>query len=757
MTFCERHSRLHRDRGMNRMAHDTAATTSDGRWVPIAGAASEDFIDRLGPAIPIASRDDVRHAAVSILGKGIPPSAAAGQETGLVVGHVQSGKTMSFEMVAALAHDNAYQIIIVIAGTSTSLLDQSTGRLIRDLGIGGPGHPRRWMHLQNPSVGQATDIRNALDDWYDPGVPRDQARTVLITVLKHHKRLQDLATLLRHLRATADVAIESVPVLIVDDEADLASLNTKVAQNAESTTYVRLMELRQAVPHHTYLQYTATPQAPLLINIIDSLSPNFVHVLEPGGSYVGGEEFFGGDCRHVRIIPPEDVPSKDNLLAEPPASLVKALQVFIVGVAAGLATTGDIGNRSMLVHPSRLVADHSTFHEWVLAIIARWKSLLRLGDDDPDRLELVEEFRAAYDDLVSTVGLPADADIGRSLLRALRSTSVKEVNARKGTTPQVDWVNNYGWILVGGQAMDRGFTVEGLTVTYMPRGIGVGNADTLQQRARFFGYKRQYAGYCRIYLEQSVIDAFHSYVAHESYMHAQLKDIQNNHSALNEWKRAFILSRKLGPCRRQVVEFDYVRGAFADTWVSPRFVREFGPVLNSNRQIINTFVSRLKFVEDDGHPNRTDVQRHEVCRDISLRDAVEKFLVHLRITGARDSNDNIGMLLQLVHALEDDPAEHCTVYRMSRGSPRERRISGDGNVRQLFQGAAPVQPRERRGDVYPGDRAIHDGETVAVQIHMLNLTQDGSVVEENVPVVAVWIPARLRLSWLTQDQPAQAS
>ena len=75
---------------------------------------------------------------------------------------------------------------------------------------------------------------------------------------------------------------------------------------------------------------------------------------------------------------------------------------------------------------------------------------------------------------------------------AFRNTRVLEVNARGGRTPPVDWRSAYGWILVGGQAMDRGFTVEGLTVTYMPRGIGVGNADTVQQRARFFGYKRRY-------------------------------------------------------------------------------------------------------------------------------------------------------------------------------------------------------------------------------------------------------------------------
>lgn len=79
--------------------------------------------------------------------------------------------------------------------------------------------------------------------------------------------------------------------------------------------------------------------------------------------------------------------------------------------------------------------------------------------------------------------------------------------------------------------MDRGFTVEGLTVTYMPRNVGVGNVDTIQQRARFFGYKRSYLGYCRVFLDQVTIDAYNSIVDHEENVRDQLRefDIDNKH------------------------------------------------------------------------------------------------------------------------------------------------------------------------------------------------------------------------------------
>jgi hypothetical protein len=105
------------------------------------------------------------------------------------------------------------------------------------------------------------------------------------------------------------------------------------------------MELRQALPHHTYLQYTATPQAPLLISIIDSLSPNFVQILTPGEDYVGGSTFFADNLPYARVIPPGDVPTRQNPLTEPPDSLLEALRVFMVGVAAGLRQGENTGNR----------------------------------------------------------------------------------------------------------------------------------------------------------------------------------------------------------------------------------------------------------------------------------------------------------------------------------------------------------------------------------------------------------------------------
>ena len=482
----------------------------------------------------------------------------------------------------------------------------------------------------------------------------------------------------------------------------------------------------------------------MLISIIDSLSPNFVYVLEPGEEYIGGQAFFGDNQPNVRVIPPQEVPTRNNPLNEPPDTLLEALRVFMVGVAAGMRETRNVGNRSMLVHPSFQTAPHQEFYGWVRDIFEEWKHRLDLSDNDPDKLELFEELQDAHADYVRLSVRHSTFDQLKPYLHpAFLNTRVLEVNAREGGTPEVDWRSMYGWILVGGQAMDRGFTVEGLTVTYMPRGLGTGNADTVQQRARFFGYKRRYLGYCRIYLEQGSLNAFQSYVTHEEDMRSQLQRFQESGRPLNEWKRAFLLDGALRPCRNSVLEFDYIRGRFSDSWVNPRVVLASDLVLDSNRKTVRDFVQRLNFAEDDGHPDRTDIQRHLVCKSVPLLQVVDELLVRIRITGTTDSQRNTGLLLQLSKAIELNPDEVCTVYRMSGGRGRERGIDEDGEMStNLYQGAAPVYPKALRGTVYPGDHSIRTQDNVTIQIHTLNLTRNDAVVVENVPVIAV-VPARL--------------
>lgn len=716
-------------------------------WRPTVGRETLDLLNHLG--LPLANAGNLRDEAAAILARCVAPSKNAGQETGLVVGYVQSGKTMSFTTVATLARDNNYAIAIVIAGTSNPLTEQSRERLRRDLRIDHRSD-RSWRHLHEPRVSQQdhTRIRPILADWRDPGVPVEERQTILITVKKNHQILGHLIDVLRQL----DLA--GIPVLIVDDEADQAGLNNLISAGDESTVYQRLCTLKRIIPHHTFLQYTATPQGPLLINLIDVLSPGFALTLTPGADYAGGRDFFLGAAPLVRIIPTQEIPSTANQLNEPPDTLLEAMRLFFVGVASGIVRDGGRGNRSMMVHPTQRTGGHDQYFRWVSAVRNGWLQALESGDKN-DIDDLLHEFQHAYADLAATVpDLQSFELLIPRLIHAIRRSELWLVNAVGGRTPQIDWRSSYAHILVGGQALDRGFTVEGLTVTYMPRGVGTRVADTIQQRARFFGYKRPYLGYCRVFLEQEVADAFRRYVQHEEDIRTQIAEVAQAGRSLDDLRRTFLLPRGLAATRDSIIDIDYVRVRVRNRWFTPQAPHDSRQDGAANREVVNAFLTTLTMAVDEGHESRTEIQRHNVADGVPLGEAYSQMLLNLQFSRLTDAQNFLGVLVILRNYLRSHPDASCSIYEMSAGTIRERTLSETGEIPNLFQGEAPVHPVERRGEVYPGDRNIHHPQDVTIQIHRLTLRDHNThdVAFDDVLTVAVWIPEGLAGDVLIQEQ-----
>lgn len=727
---------------------DPNSLPGPGRWNPAVATETLNLLDhfRLDPA----GRATIRDEAASILARCVPPASSDDQETGLVVGYVQSGKTMSFTTVAALARDNGYPLIIVIAGTSVPLTTQSRLRLRSDLRLD-QRNDHVWRHVHNPRVEDQDHIRieNALAEWRDPSVPANERCTLLITVMKHHGHLDHLIDVLRQ------VHLRQIPVLIVDDEADQAGLNNLVRQGEESTTYQCLRILKSVVPHHTFLQYTATPQGPLLINLIDVLSPGFAVTLTPGVDYTGGPEFFLSAAPLVRLIPPNEIPRRNQPVCEPPESLLESLRLFFLGVASGLVRENGVGNRSMMVHPSQATVGHQQYFNWVSAARNSWLQILA-APSSADYADLLDEFRRSYVDLQGTVGdLEPFEILASRLIHAIRRTDIHLINAsRGGRTPQIDWRGAYSHILVGGKALDRGFTVEGLAVTYMPRGVGTRRADTIQQRARFFGYKRQFLGYCRVFLEPDVADAFHRYVEHEEDIRRQLSAHAATGRSLDELRRVFLLSRTLAPTRDSIIDIDYVRARFSEGWFYPRAPQDNEQSAAANRAAVSQYLQTLNLSPDDGHPDRTDMQQHQVAFGVPLASVYEELLMALRFRRLDDAQDFLGVLVILSRQIEQNPNATCIIYQMSGGQPRRRTLNANGKIPYLFQGAAPVNPPSRRGAIYPGDSEIHSPDEVTIQLHILDLhtSRTEPVAFPATPNIAIWIPQSMAGDVIIQDQ-----
>lgn len=708
---------------------------ADGLWTPKAGVEAMTLMDRKRFDAEAASK--VVGEASRILSRCLPPTARDEDRAGLVIGYVQSGKTLSFTTVTALARDNRYRLVIVLAGTKTNLLDQNEERLTGDLGIL-EERGKFWRVLVNPraDLDKIDDVQGTLDLWDRYGDRPERCRTLLIVVMKNAARLGHLTALLSKCK------LDSSCALLIDDEGDQAGLNTRTRQNEESPTYSSILALRNILPAHTYIQYTATPQAPLLISRIDRLSPEFAELLEPGKGYVGGKDLFHEGSPYVELIPANDLPDVWSPDDGPPPSLEKAMRLFFIGVAAGVIA-GRNGSRSMMIHPSHLRDVHQSYATWARSIRKLWLETVLEPEDSPDRIELRGDFLKAYEDIAATAtDLPSFEEIWSEIDFAIEETKVQIVNASNGRIETFPWSDSYGWILVGGAGLDRGFTVEGLTTTYMPRGAGTGMADTIQQRARFFGYKRGYIGLVRIFVDIDVRDAFSAYVKHEESLRGSLD--KHRGKSMKTWRRLFFLDSSLQPTRRSVMSLDIMRGR-AREWINPSHPHH-EDVVGQNRKVVEAFVQAHgdQWIAVPGSDAWTDVQKHQVVQGLSLQEVYESLLVPLSMADDDDALDQILVAMQVRSILDDAPDAACDVYLMSGGEERERQVTSKDAVQNPFQGA-------NASTGYPGDRAIKSDDRVSIQIHKLKLHKDGVHVASDVRLIATNIPEALREDIATQD------
>jgi hypothetical protein len=732
-------------------------TSLETRWTPVVGPFTTEFVERKlkqRSAPDIEAMGRVVTEAATILGRCVPPSEPSGQDAGLVVGYVQSGKTLSFTTVTALARDNGYGAVILLAGTAVALKGQSEDRLTVDLGMSEIQHD--WRKFENPELkeGHEAEMEKVLRNWRGSrgGMPGTVKRSLLITVLKQHQRLKNLKEVLERVNLTG------VPVLIIDDESDQAGLNAKAGKNAKtganelSTTYQRILELKSVIPHHTYLQYTATPQANLLIAVADVLSPSFAELVSSGAGYVGGKDFFSEEKPLCFGIPYEQIPTEQNPLTEAPQTLQQALQLFLLGAAHHNVTRGK-GNRSMMVHPSQRTAPHTDYKEWLVGLLEHWNTFLDQPKGSAVRNELERALLQNYVELLRTFPdlEPFDVLVD-ALPEVFSELKVVKVNSNADGQREVKWNDWPYWILVGGQKLDRGFTVEGLTVTYMPRSAS-SNADTLQQRARFLGYKKSYEGLCRVFLLQDVIEAFESYVESEEFVRKALN--AHRGKPLQEWKRDFILNRALNPTRKAVIGRRVVPVHMDEGWIVPTIMYYDKDAVVENRELFVRTATSWKrtynAVDAGSKPKfkdlRRDSPRNILIEGVSI-DEVLDFLLSVRIRNVDDSTDITATTLSLVkHRDEAERPVLVDVFLigdLSTDGLTGRSLKSDGKLNNLFVGESPKGATNLEQLNYVGDRALHTSGRITLHLRSLKLKPNEKIdseVIDNVPWFAVRLPA----------------
>lgn len=519
------------------------------------------------------------------------PSATKGYQTkGLVVGHVQSGKTANFTGIIAKAIDAGYRLIIVLTGTIELLRAQTQRRLdmelvgeenildgvdpndaesIRGIDYIGTGDAD-WFagkflkHGQDvhslpevPSIKRLTTVdrdyrklrlgKDALD-FRRTGELRDTGKPVYapeniysvdarLAVMKKNKTsLQNLLHDLKNIRADG----KEIPALIIDDEADQASVNTvnprskkEVAAEAKKRSAINklISDLLKELPRAQYVGYTATPFANVFISPDDSedLFPkDFLVSLQPSSQYMGGRYFhdlwgldeeskgdptYSNEAAFVRNLYADG----DVDPAAEEAEIQKATDAFVLSGAIKKwresVTDFTFRHHTMLVHESVRTADQSELAErfravWAHSAYSSPAGMARLRELFETDFAFVHDSREAwaslpmperFDELKPYIGEAVDAiTADGDPVVVVNGTKDSDYNA-------MDFqLRPYWRIMVGGAKLSRGFTVEGLTVSYYRRRATA--ADTLMQMGRWFGYRPGYGDLVRLYIARNVVD-----------------------------------------------------------------------------------------------------------------------------------------------------------------------------------------------------------------------------------------------------------
>lgn len=680
----------------------------------IQGERTTDLVSRF-TKLDSEERDNLLNETTSILSQCENPVNTVGSTTGITIGYVQSGKTMSFTTLTALAIDNGFRVIIYFAGIKNNLLEQTTKRLKKDLLTEGD-NARLFKVYQSPSIAEDvhTKIQQALKLNHKPAI--------LITVLKHYKHINELSKIFK--KSEVRDALGNNGVLIIDDEADQASLNTYARKNSKSedweddefsSTYSSILDLRASLSNHSYIQYTATPQAPLLINIMDLLSPKFHVVLTPGKSYTGGRTFFEENTDLIFTIPDAEVyHHKHNQLTECPQSLIDALQLFLMGVAITVNIQQKENFLSMLIHADREQDASKKFYDWVKRLIGIWSDIINLPDNDPSKIELKTEFFKNYDEAVRRIDNPPNFEIVmQEVLQVILDTNIKLVISKDSAGKQkknneINWANYSSHILVGAEMLNRGYTVEGLTVSYMPRySIGKSNADTIQQRCRFFGYKLNYLDSCRVFLPTDSILEYRDYVEHEEIMRSMLKE-----NTLERVEQLLILKSTMNPTRNNVLSADIIKHKL-NGWRQMNALQH----IDENISFVSNFLSSQTFKDfkNFGTPDRNH-------RYVKLEiERVIEFLKDFKIMNMPDALRKSSTIQYLRYLADKNNIKYAYVFEMSYSvvNGRERSLDTEKEILKIsniFSG------RSTSGsETYPGDKGIRFEDSLCVQIHKIKL------------------------------------
>lgn len=484
-------------------------------------------------------------ATYSIMEKLANPLRREFNYKGLVVGYVQSGKTANFTALISKAADAGYKFIIVLSGIHSVLRRQTQIRLdkeltgMNDLGIDEPfiqepSDAKRWNRITTARVRTTQSANgqiriNDLGEFatvnVDPFDSICNRATPTIAILK--KNVKVLDRLIEYITNSDERNRANMPVLIIDDEADQASVdgNANDPDSDPTRTNDGIRRILSLFPRKAYVGYTATPFANVLIDmgadhqiLQDDLYPrNFIVSLPEPKGYFGTKKIFRGNLSEMFVEAVEDGDLEFHTLldsAEITDRLAYAIDQFILSCAVRNLRGDRSKPMSMLVHVSHVIRNmgilNEVISEYVNNISGRYAQ-------DHQRLILKEEFREVWNGFSQTAAsinqelelqnhIPDFEMVWSEIENVFSVLRVMELNSSSDDRLDYNSGGEIKVIAIGGNQLSRGLTLEGLMTSYYLRESR--QYDTLLQMGRWFGYRHGYEDLTRVHTTERIWDFF---------------------------------------------------------------------------------------------------------------------------------------------------------------------------------------------------------------------------------------------------------
>lgn len=504
------------------------------------------------PPTVIAKIDEVTDRTLDLLEN--PAKKGAWDRRGMVVGHVQSGKTANYIGLICKAADAGYKLIIVIAGIQNSLRNQTQERI--DEGFVGRDSSRLETGREHRLIGvgkiDATNLPITLTTCVHDfnkktassfGVQLSALKMPTVLVIKKNsKTLDNLINWLKEHNTTGGEIAS--PMLLIDDEADNASIDINSSPEKSSKINSQIRQLLNLFDKKCYVGYTATPFANIFVDpytvndmLKEDLFPrDFIVTLDEPSNYFGADKVFIGNKNSTflrEIVDNEDtLPIRhriDHNVTEIPESLKKAIRTFILVRCLRLIRKQNGRHNSMLINASRFLALQSQLRNLVHDYLKRLEQRIRYEAAKSTHEALRDEFVASIHRTWDEEFCHLDhgwQEIQSNLLEAISPIKVIEVNSRSpGALNYRDYADSgLNIIAIGGFGLSRGLTLEGLSVSYFLRNSMM--YDTLMQMGRWFGYRMGYEDLCRIWMSPEAI-GWYEHIAHSlEELRAEIREME---------------------------------------------------------------------------------------------------------------------------------------------------------------------------------------------------------------------------------------